>query len=529
MFFANKLYYLRKKENLSQEAFAEIFKVSRQAVQKWENGVSVPETSTLIAISKHFGISLDNLLLDRDERMSEELKAGVKLNTCCEDMPGYVFYGSAIRTEYEQSFDEGLDIEQYKELFETVAKLPNNDIKKDLGGVIQKIVLNAPYREDYRYIEPSNIGEIRNLRKSFDLPKKDISDLKEKIYGAWMGRICGCMLGKTVEGIRNDELVRFLKQTDNFPMKRYIRKSDLNKVDLSKFNYDFPSRKYADEIDCMPVDDDTNYTVLAQLIFENYGPNFTSENVAETWLRYQSHEAYFTAEKVAFCNFIKGYRPPQSAIHENPYREWIGAQIRADYWGYINIGNPEKAAEVAWRDASVSHTKNGIYGEMFVAAMIASAAYTNDTEKIIRSGLAQIPYTSRLYDDITKILEHYTGGKDKKECFKYIHSRYDECEMYGWCHTNSNAMIVAAALLYGDNDYGKSICTAVETGFDTDCNGATVGSIFGMANGISNIPEHWTAPFNNTLNTSIFGVGKTNISERAEMTLNHIEKMRTSK
>ena len=84
-------------------------------------------------------------------------------------------------------------------------------------------------------------------------------------------------------------------------------------------------------------------------------------------------------------------------------------------------------------------------------------------------------------------------------------------------------MIVAAALLYGKGDFGRSICMSVETGFDTDCNGATVGSVLGMMLGIDAIGEEWTAPINDKLETSIFGVGRVSISERAKMTLEHLE------
>ena len=74
------------------------------------------------------------------------------------------------------------------------------------------------------------------------------------------------MLGKTVEGIRTDELVPFLKETDNYPMHRYIYKSDLTDEICGKYKFSFKGKIYADEIGGMPVDDNTNYVVLAQLI-----------------------------------------------------------------------------------------------------------------------------------------------------------------------------------------------------------------------------------------------------------------------
>lgn len=517
------IYKLRTSAKMSQEHFADVFKVSRQAVQKWESGTATPELPKLIEISKYFGISLDALVLSSDRRSAEEMRYNKNMKPKYSGMHNWEFYPSGILIDYKQSVDEGLDIEKYKDLFFAVSKLPKDEIKKKLGDVLFEIINNAETVEGYKYKEPSELAEITALRKEHNIsPKEDTESTESKIYGAWMGRICGCMLGKTVEGIRTKELIPFLKETNNFPMHRYIYKSDLKDEICEKYKFPFKSRIYADEIDGMPVDDDTNYVVLAQIIIDKYGKNFTPYDVSRAWLEYQSKDAYCTAERVAFCNFVKGYEPPQSAVYKNPYREWVGAQIRGDYFGYINPGNPEKAAEMAWRDASISHIKNGIYGEMFVAAMLAVSATTNDIEDIIRGGLAQIPYTSRLYEEILSVLEEFKKGVSQKDAFEGIHKKYDEYSEHGWCHTNSNAMIVAAALLYGNGDYGKSICMAVETGFDTDCNGATVGSILGMANGIESIPEYWTKPIKDTLHTTIFGIGTVKISDMAKKTLKHV-------
>lgn len=523
MTLSNAINKLRNDARLSQEQFATLFGVSQQSVQKWENGDSVPELSKIIKISKHFGVSLDSLILGNDNRIVEEMKGSNQIKPQYANIHDWEFYSSNLRTEYQQSIEEGLDIETYKDVFSAAARLPKDEHKKKIGDTLFEIIINAKQKEGYPYIEPSDHESIKDLRKPYSYKKNTITNLESKIHGAWMGRICGCMLGKTVEGIRTDELIPFLKETENYPMHRYILQSDLSDEILNKYEFPFASRNYADAIDGMPPDDDTNYTVLYQEIIHKYGKDFTPFDVSRAWLYYQPKDAYCTAERVAFCNFVKGYEPPESAIYKNPYREWIGAQIRADYFGYINPGNPELAAEMAWRDASISHTKNGIYGEMFVAAMLAVAAETNNIKDIIFGGLAEIPHTSRLYEEIMLVLNGFENGVSQSDCFKTIHEKYDEHCAHDWCHTISNAMIVAASLLYGEGDYGKSICMSVETGFDTDCNGATVGSILGMSNGIESIPEYWTKPINDTLYTSIFGIDSVKISDRVKLTLEHIK------
>lgn len=426
-------------------------------------------------------------------------------------------------TEYRQLIEEGADVAQYKELFEAADKMPDGKCKKRLSDILFDIAKTAGVAEGYRYVEPSELGEIKALSDGSVRTKSEKNDakLKEKIEGAWMGRICGCLLGKPVECRKTYELHPLLKQSDNFPLHRYILSTDLTDELIEKFGYK-RDWCWADKVECAPSDDDTNYIVIAQLLIERYGRDFTPCDVAKQWVESQSKSAYCTAERIAYLNFMKGYCPPESATHKNVFREWIGAQIRGDYFGYINPGNPEAAAEMAWRDASVSHTKNGIYGEMFISAMIAEAAVCDDITKIIKTGLSHIPRTSRLYESITDVLEWHKSGMSCDECFAEIHELYDENDSHDWTHTISNAMIVCIALLYGEGDYGKSICLAVQTGFDTDCNGATVGSILGMRNGIGGIDEEWKKPVAGKLDTSVFGVNRIKIKDAAEKTLEHI-------
>ena len=436
------------------------------------------------------------------------------------------FYPDALKTEYRQLWEEGADVAAYQSLFDSVSELKRSRYKEQLGEILFHLSLDLPQREGYPYREPSDLEGIRALCKPYHLTGKKVDQqaLREQIAGAWYGRICDCLSGKPVEGMRSHELAVFLKETGNYPMRRYMLHADVTKELIDRLDWGIDNAcAYADQIPCAPVDDDTNYTVMYQKVIEEYGREFTPRNVADAWIKYQPKSAYCTAERVAFRNFLLGYDPPDSARYQNPYREWIGAQIRGDYFGYINPGNPDLAAEMAWRDASISHTKNGIYGEMYVASMLAAAAICDRMEDVIEVGLAHIPATSRLYEAIRDILTRYQAGEEAQTVFADIAGRWDENDWHCWTHTISNAEIVTAALLYGKGDYSLSVGMAVQIGFDTDCNGATVGSVIGLKNGLSAIPPAWLAPVNGKLETSLFGVNTVEIEDLIAKTMEHIK------
>lgn len=221
---------LRTQEKLTQAEFAKIFGVSQQFVQKWESGLSSPELEKIISISKYFGISLDALIFGNDKRVVEEIGKNNKIKPQYQIITDWEFYPVDLLVEYKQSIEEGLDIEKYSDVFSAVSKLPNGELKKKFGDILFDVVTCANQRDGYKYTEPSELEKIKALRngsqKTYTF-RKDA--LKDKIHGAWLGRICGCMLGKTVEGTKTNELVPFLKETKNYPMHRYIYKKDLNK------------------------------------------------------------------------------------------------------------------------------------------------------------------------------------------------------------------------------------------------------------------------------------------------------------
>lgn len=454
----------------------------------------------------------------------------------------YTSYAVDMHTVIAECMQEGKDVgKAYIDRAKAIAGMnPDDPERESKAAELMDELDLLPIKSDFPYEEPSDLERIKLLRpeegKNLKLSDYafDEQHLYDKIYGAWLGRCAGCLLGQPVEGWVKERIDGLLKDSGNYPMDYYIS-SDLPEDVRRKYGVvDHVSGQINNSINWInnvrnaPEDDDTNYTIIGLKILEEFGLDFTPEDVAESWLVNLPILHVCTAETVAYRNLVNRILPPVSGSYRNPFREYIGAQIRADFYGYINPANPERAAEMGWRDASISHTKNGIYGEMFVAAMLAAAYTTNDAEKIIRYGLTQIPEKCRLAEKVRTVLMWKKDGLTWEDAIGNIHGEYDEKISINLTHTITNAMIVCIGLLYGGMDLGKSICIAVQGAFDTDCNGATVGSVVGLANGAAALPKRWVEPFRDTLKSGVDGFGMVKISELAQRTAEIAKKNRNT-
>jgi ADP-ribosylglycohydrolase len=262
-------------------------------------------------------------------------------------------------------------------------------------------------------------------------------------------------------------------------------------------------------------DDDMDYPILGLHVLEQHGGDFTSMDVGRAWLNLLPYECVYTAERVAYRNLVNELAPPETASFRNPYREWIGAQIRADIWGWAAPGRPELAAEFAWRDAAVSHTKNGIYGEMFFAALLAAAFVESDLHRLIEIGLSEIPANCRLREAVLDTVEWCGTDEDWQTTWDRINEKYGH---YHGVHTINNAAVVLMGLLHSGGDYQKAITIAVMGGWDTDCNGATAGAVIGTILGAEALPAKWVAALNDRISSIVVGYTDCRISELAART-----------
>ena len=430
---------------------------------------------------------------------------------------------------YRQLCEEGLEVSHLKDKIDEVAALPPGSPERiELACSLYEEIDRVDKRiADYPYEEPDTMEEIIKCRpgkvKLEPYPAGQDEQL-DKVYGAWLARCAGCLLGQPVEGWNRDRINNLCSETGNFPVHYYIS-SDLPKEITDKYGMvnmlSWANNRpvnWINNVSFMPEDDDTNYTIIGLKILETYGKTFTSDDVAECWLNNLPMFHTCTAERVAYRNIAGGILPPRSAQYRNPFREWIGAQIRADFFGYIAPGNTELAADYAWRDAVISHTKNGIYGEMMVAAMIAAAAVSTDVNTVINAGLSVIPGNCRLAQKIVEVLSMKRKGLSCEQVIDDIHNNYNEKTEHDWCHTIPNAMIMVSSLLYGENSLEKVFGYALMSGFDTDCNCATAGSILGMMLGAKALPDKWISVLNDTVMSGVDGFGRVSILSLAKRT-----------
>jgi ADP-ribosylglycohydrolase len=328
----------------------------------------------------------------------------------------------------------------------------------------------------------------------------------DRIEGALLGRCAGCTLGAPVEGWPVAKMELLAKENDEpFPPKDYWQ-SVPNALEL-RYKVT-PRRDYTrDGINGVPVDDDIVYTLLGLLIVENYGPDFTVADVGKAWIKYLPYAC--TAEEVALKNLKAGVPAIKAADRDNPYCEWIGADIRADPWGYLAPGWPEKAAELAWRDAYLSHRRQGIYGAMYFAAAISAAFTVNDPMEALRIGLSEIPAESAMAQTVRWALEASEDIATHSQARAAVDARFDGMHHV---HTLNNACLTIFGIAIGGTDFARVIGETVAMGLDNDCTAATAGSIVGAVVGKAGIPKPWHARFNNTVHSYLNGRKKFSLS-----------------
>jgi ADP-ribosylglycohydrolase len=438
-----------------------------------------------------------------------------------------------LRHELRQSADEGKDVGPIRDAWSAAgyaADPPVGGVSPQPGGpearALAESLLDrlATLPDPTAADEPSDWpGIVTALDREAVSGVSRPEPARDKVKGAWVGRAVGCVLGKPVEKIPRVGIEAILRSTGRWPLRRYFTAVGLDPQVAQRWPWNRASRSTSleENIDGTPEDDDINYTLMALRIVEQHGSGFDAGDVATGWLLDLPAGRAFTAERVAYRNLLSGIEPPRTATVTNPFREWIGAQIRTDLYGWVNPGDPLRAAEWAFRDASVSHTRNGLYGAMFVAAMAATAMGTDEggsaaVERVLDAGASVVPPGSRMAAAIALGRRLGAAGGDPAHAYAALEAEFADLH---WVHALNNSALVAYALTAGRGSFDDAICLTVTGGWDTDSNGATVGAVMGALTGAAGIDPYWTDPLRGTVSSSIPGCDGATFDELTERTI----------
>jgi len=378
-------------------------------------------------------------------------------------------------------------------------------------------LIAAPRSGDWAYEEPDGLDDILDTLPPSSTGSVADDRLDDQVLGGWLGRIAGNNLGKPVEWGPHwtpEHIRSYLEHADAYPLRDYFPLLDPMPAQFDlRENWPETTRG---NIDGAARDDDIDYPILGLHLLETHGAAITPAVVGEAWLTLFPYRQIFTAERAAYLNLLHGVAPELAASTRNPYREWIGALIRGDVFGWVSPGRPRAAMTLAYQDAALSHVANGVYGELWSAALLAGAFTASTVAEAFELSLDHVPPRSRLAETLRDVQGMRAAGLTWEDALEQIRSRYGH---YSWVHTIPNAAIIAAGLLWGEDDYSATIGLTVMGGWDTDSNAATTGSVAGVVLGASRLPAHFIEPLHDRTRSALFGFDYSRISDLARRTV----------
>ncbi|MFC3493910.1 ADP-ribosylglycohydrolase family protein [Glycomyces rhizosphaerae] len=366
--------------------------------------------------------------------------------------------------------------------------------------------------------EPEDLDAILARGAAPVLPANERADHANRVHGAWLGRAAGCLLGKPVEKLPLEGIRAIARATGNWPLSGYFTEVGLDPATAARYPWNRRSRptSLAENIDGMPEDDDLNFPLIALHLLERSRSGFETHDVAQAWLDLLPAGRVFTAERITYRNLLAGHEPEIAGRVGNPFRDWIGAQIRTDLYGWARPGDPLAAARLAYQDARLSHGRNGIYGAMFAAAANAAAVTGAPIHTVLSAALAVVPSASRYAAAVRRGLTIAREDLDDEAAVDLLHEEYGHLH---WVHVLPNAALLAFALARGAGDFERTITLAVSGGWDTDSVGATAGAITGALTGARELPATWIEPLGDRLASSVPGFGGARFTALAIRTL----------
>lgn len=337
------------------------------------------------------------------------------------------------------------------------------------------------YESFEQYVQKADLCDYPDYR----LPER--TKLLDQIHAGWLGEIIGSALGTAVEGFKSSQLWEVFGEIDG-----YVKPPET-------------------------LNDDITFELALLEAFREKGYDITSDDIADRWVGLIPFA--YTAEEVALRHLRSGVYPPDSGYLVNPYREMIGAAMRAAICGALAPGRPRLAAELAWKDGRVSHHNNGILAEVFNAVMVSMAYVETDMRTVLQKAIAAVPADSELYTVLEFAQNACKSSSTYREAWEKCEERYKQ---YNWVHCYPNMASEVIAITFAGNDFNKAMSILIMAGQDNDCTGGPIGHAYGVMLGTKALDTKFTEPLEDRLDTYVRTMETQSITSLSEKTIDAI-------
>ncbi len=392
--------------------------------------------------------------------------------------------------EMTQSMDnQGFDVSQAEALLAEGIDLHKKGDKDQLRVLTARLlhalntapkIKNHPY---HQYQHPETWEQVLAAMPAAHWRSEEAllrSDLGERIHQGWLGQLAGGSFGTAIEGYTGRQIEKvYGKVTD------YITQPET-------------------------TNDDVVYELILLDVYERMGAGITSEAIGLEWVRQIPFG--WSAEWIALRNLGMGLMPPDSGSFLNPYSDWIGAQMRGMICGMLAPADPLKAARLAHLDGVVSHSRNGVYGEIFASVLTSLAFLTTEPRQLVQQAAGFIPAQSEYAAKLDFVVKTLEKNSDPQDALPALERHFEE---YNWIHAYPNMAADVFSLWYGNGDFTESMALLAQAGNDVDCNAGLVGNVLGVMRGV---PARWADPIGDLLETYITGKEKLSIRGLSEKT-----------
>ena len=395
-----------------------------------------------------------------------------------------------VSDELDQQRESGHDVADAQRAHEAVEPEDRAALEQILG-----LLEVAPLVEDWDYDEPDDLPGILATLPAVRETTLDDSLLEDKIRGGWLGRIAGCNLGKPLEfgpHWTSDHIRAYLELAGAYPLRDYVPLLDPDARRIRAARVTGSKTTTGQRATARRVTTTSTTRSSGCICSSSTAVRSHPGHVAAAWLELFPFHQVYTAERAAYANLVADLPLEEVARHRNPYREWIGALIRGDIYGWTHPGAPARRDRLAYQDASLSHTANGIYGEHWSAALVSVCVHRRiRPPRPSTRALDHIPPRSRLAEALRDVLVHASRGSDLGRRARGDPGALRPLQL--GAHDQQRRPHRRGTAV-GRRRLRRHVGLTVQGGWDTDSNGATAGSVAGVLAGAGALPAHFIEP-----------------------------------